>query len=246
MIEPSQEEEESILSKIKDIGDLIDAASTTLATLLGYSTPEAFQENLATLLQPSTGVSLQSKLILLSLLLVEHDISREDLRRKARELISSSLKDYASSKADVVPIVTQGLRASGNLLWFFLDKEQNEAKDLTEEFANLLSVEASQNQLRYELVKVMKYVAKKASKNANTELLYGWVRPLVAIGVKDKYIPVKLCSERILMYILSGHAFKDYMQRWKEFVGDEKEAKAIGDFCNRVISRLGQEDSDNE
>jgi hypothetical protein len=238
-------EEESLLAKLKDINDLIDSAAATLATLLRYTPQETFQSTLTTLLQPSTGVSLQSKLILLSLLLIERDISRDDAK-KAHELIRASLKDFASVKAEVVPVVTQGLRASSNLLWNIIEKDKGDPSGLVNEFATMLVSNVTQNQLRYELVKAMKYVAKQCHKNGSTEALYPWVKPLVAVGVKDRYIPVKLCSERILMYTLSGHALKDYMNRWREFVGDEKEAKTIVEFCNRVLSRLGQEDSDNE
>jgi HEAT repeat protein len=245
MITENAGEEESLLAKLKDIGDLIDAASACLATLLRYVPAEQFQTTLGQLLQPSVGVSLQSKLILLSLLLTGRDISRDEAKQ-ARELIRASLKDFASVKADVVPIVTQGLRASANLLWHIIEKGQGDASDLVNEFSTLHATANAQNQLRYELAKVMKYVAKQCHKMGNTEELYPWVKPLASIGVKDRYIPVKLCSERILMYILSGNALKEYMNRWREFVGDEKEAKTIVEFASRVLSRLGTEDSDNE
>ncbi|KAL0489478.1 hypothetical protein AKO1_010496 [Acrasis kona] len=244
-IQESGADEDSLLNKLKDVSDLISQGSSALATVLTYVTAESFRGILSTMLQPSSGVSLQSKLILTSLLITQHDMDANE-SAQARDLIKSSLSDYISPKADKSAIVTQGLRASGNLLWWSIQKKRSDVVEVVKDFNILLNENAPQNQLRYELVKVMKWVAKNCYKNGNTEQLYPWVKPLATIGVKDRYVPVKLCSERTLVYVLGGDAMVDYQYRATEFVSDEKEAKTISEYCQRVLTRLGQEDSDDE
>lgn len=124
------------------------------------------------------------------------------------------------------------------------------AKQLIEEFKNALEGNTSQAALamRYEIIKGMKLVAKKFKKEGvvNTAPLFEWVQPLMQIGIKDRYVPVKLCSERALFYILnqSGDAVSKYVT--SSHVKDEKEGKLITDYCTRVLKRLSEEDSEEE
>jgi hypothetical protein len=69
--------------------------------------------------------------------------------------------------------------------------------------------------------------------------------PVLMTGVRDRTIPVKLAAERALVYVLQikkGTAVLDTFLKTL----DNAQARSIGDYAKRVLTKIGERDSDQE
>ncbi|EFC41930.1 translational activator family protein [Naegleria gruberi] len=105
------------------------------------------------------------------------------------------------------------------------------------------------NALRYEVAKCVKKLIKSYREKYQTEKMFDFVDSLLQIGIKDKFIPAKLCNERSLFYVL-GFADNDHLRSISEYCSfkklNPKDSKFIEDYGAKVLMKLSPEDSDLE
>ncbi|KAJ1531144.1 translational activator of GCN4 [Nowakowskiella sp. JEL0078] len=108
----------------------------------------------------------------------------------------------------------------------------------------------NQAEVRRESLVVLKNVAKQNYELFSPHLVN--VIPLGMICVRERVFPIKHAAERLLVYALkineektsqdsTGHTLKSYLD-----AQDAPTARLIGDYARRVLSKISDNDSDNE
>jgi hypothetical protein len=71
--------------------------------------------------------------------------------------------------------------------------------------------------------------------------------PALMLCVRDRVIPIKLASERAMMYILGMKSGAE-SEILKAYLGtlEGNAGRSIGDYARRVLSKLGENDSDED
>ncbi len=69
--------------------------------------------------------------------------------------------------------------------------------------------------------------------------------PILMTSVRDRTIPVKLAAERALVYVLQIKRGTSVLDAFLKSL-ENAQARSIGDYARRVLTKIGERDSDNE
>jgi hypothetical protein len=69
--------------------------------------------------------------------------------------------------------------------------------------------------------------------------------PILMVGVRDRTIPVKLAAERALVYVLQIKKGPKVLETFLKTL-ETQQARSIGDYARRVLTKIGERDSDKE
>lgn len=118
-----------------------------------------------------------------------------------------------------------------------------ELKTFCIQLLNHFVTSSSDNAVRYEAIKMIKMVCKKADYKDN---LMEWCKTLL-FCTKDKYVPIKLASERALMYLFNLHQNQQHIaKQYVQTCTDAEEQKILKDYLLKVVKNLETEDSETE
>lgn len=65
------------------------------------------------------------------------------------------------------------------------------------------------------------------------------------VAVRDRTIPVKLAAERALVYVFQIKKGTQILDKYLKTL-DSASARSTGDYARRVLTKLGERDSDEE
>ncbi|KAL9647140.1 hypothetical protein ABK040_004856 [Willaertia magna] len=129
-----------------------------------------------------------------------------------------------------------------------LEQENGQLLDAIQEQFEKSANNLPANALRYETAKCIKKLVKAYRARDQYEIMYQFVEPLMQFGIKDKFVPARLCNERTLFYLL-GFADQDQERIIEDYCKKKKlgakEAKLVSEY-GKVLSKLSLEDSDEE
>jgi hypothetical protein len=65
------------------------------------------------------------------------------------------------------------------------------------------------------------------------------------VCVRDRTIPIKLAAERALLYAFQIKKHTNVLDTYLKTL-DSAQARSIGDYARRVLSKIGERDSDED
>ena len=179
--------------------------------------------------------------------LMSHFAVDVTLKEKTLEKVQAKIIE-TSAQSNLIPKVCISLTKAATRI--ALDNLDNNSKMLAvikSQYEKAAPTGANANALRYEVAKCVKKLVKAYRANGQYEKMFDFVDIVLQLGVKDKFIPAKLCNERTLFYLL-GYADSDQLRVIDDYCTSKKlgakESKLIEDYGSKVLIKLSNEDSD--
>ncbi|ORX50637.1 ARM repeat-containing protein [Piromyces finnis] len=142
---------------------------------------------------------------------------------------------------DTVIVCDNAVKIAGQLML----SEKNETNDLLERLVPSLVVLLKErpSECKRTALIVIKKIAKKDYASINPFL--NQLIPVIMTCVRDRNIPVKLSSERALIYLFDLKNGNDVLQNYLKTL-EGPAVRSTGDYAKRVLTKLASQDVDSE
>ncbi|KAJ2996777.1 translational activator of GCN4, partial [Globomyces sp. JEL0801] len=142
-------------------------------------------------------------------------------------VLNKAIESLSNSKNE---IIEASVLLAGRIL-----ENGSVPQSLLEALISLINSTSNSSDVRRDAIVVLKTVAKR-----NPELV-----PVLMRSVRDRNIPVKLAAERALVYALQVTKGMTVVESYLKTI-DAASARSIGDYAKRILTKIGERDSDDE